>query len=366
MKVPFIDLGKDYLSEKDDLLKLIDETLSRGKYVLGEEVDAFETSFAKVCETSYAVSLNSGTDALILALKALDIGPGDEVITVPNSWISTASSIVLIGAQPIFVDVKDDLNIDPELLKSVITTRTKAIIPVHLAGKCAEMDSILAIAQQHQIAVIEDAAQSVGSLYKGKPAGSMGLMGCFSLHPLKNISGIGDGGILVTNDESLATKVKQLRNHGLANRDEVLCWGYNSRLDSLNAGVLNYRLQKLDEITENRRRNAAKYTAKLDKYVNCPKEDSLCYDVYNQYVIQTSLRDELKAFLEEKGVRSKVNYPVPIHLQPCAKDLNYQKGDFPVTERLSREILSLPNFNSLTLIQAEYVTNTIIRFFEKN
>ena len=363
-KVSYVDLPKQYALQREEILEAFDQTMAEGKYILGEAVQQFENNFAKLCNTKYAVSVANGTDALILSLKALGIGPGDEVITVSNSWISSASSIALVGATPIFVDVRQDQNVDPYKLGHVVTPDTKAIIPVHLTGKCADMDPIIQFAQNHNLSVIEDAAQAVGAKYKGKMAGSMGHLGCFSLHPLKNLNGAGDGGIIVTNDKQLTQKLKLLRNHGLESRDKVVFWGLNSRLDTIQAAILNYRLNKLESVISRKRENAKIYLENLDKNnLILPNENQDEFNTYHTFVIQTDKRDKLKDYMYNNGVETLVHYPTPIHLQPAAAFLGCRKGDLPVTEDLAKRILTLPIHQYLSEDDIKYVSKSINDFF---
>jgi len=365
-KIAYADFSSQYAEERGELLPLLDEVMASGKYILGDIVSEFETNFAQLCQVQHALGVANGTDALFLSMKALGIGQDDEVITVPNSWISSASSIALLGATPVFVDVRDDQNMDPALIEKAMTPRTKAIMPVHLTGKCCEMDPILEIADRYGLYIVEDAAQAVGAKYRGKLAGSMGTVGCFSLHPLKNLNGAGDGGMIVTNDSQLAEKLRLMRNHGLQSRNEILFWGVNSRLDSIQAVILNYRLPKLAAVTEKKRKYAALYREKLQEIVDCPEEQTDCYDINHLFVIQTRQRDELQEFLRKKGIRSAIHYPIPIHLQPCARSLGYQQGDFPNVERQSRYILSLPIHGALSEQDIECVADTILEFFSKS
>lgn len=362
-QIPYVDIGGQYRSQRDELLPLIDALLSSGQYILGEEVAKFEKAFASLCGTRYAVAVANGTDSLILSYRALGIQPGDEVITAPNSWISSASSIALIGARPVFVDVLKDQTMDPEKLEKAITSKTKAILPVHLTGKCADMNPILEVAKKKNIAVIEDAAQSVGARYFGKAAGSMGAIGSFSLHPLKNLNACGDAGILTTNNEALYRKLASLRHHGLEDRNTVNEWGYNSRLDALQAAILNYRFKHLPKIIERRRYNANFYRHELKDLVYCPEDREGCFDVYHLFVIQAERRDALKEFLAKDGIHSAIHYPIPIHLQPCARQLGYHKGSFPEVERQSEQILSLPVHQEMTDPQLERVTKRIRSFY---
>jgi len=366
MKVPFVNLGLQNRLIKDELLAIVSQLLDSGQFILGEDLIRFENSFAQLCETKYAIGVANGTDALFLGMKVIGIQPGDEVITAPNSYLASASSIYLAGATPVFADVREDFNIDPEQIRKAISPRTKAIIPVHLTGRPAEIDAILAIAQEHHLAVIEDCAQAIGAEYKDKPVGSFGILGCFSLHPLKNLSACGDGGVITTNDETLYRKLLKARNHGLRSRDECEFWSYNSRLDNIHAAMLNVKLKKLSEWTARRREIASYYYDRLsglDMIVPSDKPNEKA--VYHTFIIQTDNRDELKKFLSEKEIDTKIHYPIPIHLQDAAKYLGYRKGDFPVTEKQTGTILSLPVFPELSDDQVEYVAGTIIKFFKE-
>ncbi len=365
MKVPFINLGLQHRLIKDELLDIVSGLLDSGKFILGEDLVKFENSFAHLCGTKYAIGVANGTDALFLSMKVMGIQQGDEVITAPNSYLASASSIYLAGATPVFADVREDFNIDPEQIKKVISPKTKAIIPVHLTGRPVDIDAILQIAQEHHLAVIEDCAQAICAEYKDKPVGSFGNLGCFSLHPLKNLSACGDGGIITTNNEDLYQKLLKARNHGLRNRDECEFWSYNSRLDNLHAAMLNVKLNKLSEWTARRRKIASYYYDRisgLDMIV--PTDKPFEKAVYHTFIIQTGRRDKLKNFLSENEIDTKIHYPIPIHLQDAAKYLGYKKGDFPVTENQAETILSLPVFPELSDDQVEYVADTINKFFK--
>jgi len=365
MKVPFVDLGAQYKDQRDQILSEVDRVCSSGMYILGPDVEKFEKNFAKLSQVKHAISVANGTDALMIALKALGVGPGDEVITAPNSWISSASCIALVGATPVFADVRKDQNIDPEEIKKKITPRTKAIIPVYLTGRCADMNPICEIAKEHGLFVIEDAAQAVSASYFGKMAGTIGDIACFSLHPLKNLNGIGDGGVITTNDDALAEQMTLMRNHGIKDRDNIVMWGHNSRLDALQAAILNVRLEILEEVIEKRRKNVAFYERELKDLVFCPPEEKGYFNVYQLYVIQCDRRDELQAYLQSSGIETKVHYPVPLHLNPFAEYLGYKKGDFPVTEEQSQRILSLPIHQHVTEEQAKYVVQKIRSFYQR-
>ena len=363
MRVPFTDFPGQYESLQQEITGAVNRVFARGDYILGEEVELFEREFADVCEVKYAIGVANGTDALILALRALGIGPGDEVITAPNSFVASAACIVNVGARPVFVDVRDDFNIDPGLVEAAVTPRTKAILPVHLTGRCTDMDPLLGIAERHGLHVIEDAAQAIGSRYKGRPAGSLGTIGCFSLHPLKNLNAMGDAGIITTNDAELAERLRLLRNHGLKNRDEVEVWGLNSRLDTIQAAIVRCRLKYIDSVIDRRRKNAALYRETLPSDVDSPSESPDFYDTYHLFMIQCDGRDELAAYLAEVGVDTRVHYPIPIHLQPVCRTLGYKPGDLPVTERQAQRILSLPVHQLLSEEQIVFVGDAIGTFY---
>jgi dTDP-4-amino-4,6-dideoxygalactose transaminase len=342
-KIPYVNLQKQWLEERDELLPIIDQVFASAQFVGGDELDRFEARIAKLCGTKYACALNSGTDALILALSMAGVRKGDEVITPPNSFIASAAAIVHIGAKPVFVDVLSDQNIDPTKIESAITEKTRAIMPVHLTGRMCDMDSIMSIAIQNNLLVIEDAAQSVGSKYKGKSSGSIGDVGCFSTHPLKNLNASGDGGFLTTNNESIFKQTKLYRNHGMADRNIVHNFGSVSRMDNLQAAILNYRLDNLDEVIQRRRNNARAYVEGIKNHdVFFPEEKESEFNTYHTFVIQTKHRDKLKEYLALNSIETAIHYPFPIHLQPASRKLGYKNGDFPITERQSKEILTLP------------------------
>ena len=343
MTVPYIDLSAQWQDEKKDLLPIIESVMSSGQFVGGEAVEHFEHKAAELCETQYCVALNSGTDALVLGLLALGICPGDEVITPPNSFIASTAAIIHLRAKPVFVDVQPDQNIDPNKIEKAITSKTKAIMPVHLTGRIANMSAILKIAEAHNIPVIEDAAQSFGSQYAGQPSGSLGKIGCFSAHPLKNLNACGDAGFMTTDDENVAKCVRQYRNHGLADRNTVEKFGGVSRMDTLQAAILTYRLSRLAQMILRRRNNVEQYKSLLNfDQVFIPEEHEKEFNTYHTFVIQCEKRDELQEHLIERGIETAIHYPVPIHLQPAALSLGARKGDFPVTENQSERILSLP------------------------
>lgn len=364
-KVPYINFQQQFAEGKEETMSAIEAVMARGDFILGKEVTEFENEFAKLCGVKHAIGVANGTDSLYICMKAIGIGPGDEVITAPNSWISSASAIALIGAKPVFVDVADDQNLDPNLLEKAITKKTKCIMPVHLTGRCARMPEILKIAKKHNIPVLEDAAQSIGAVTGGIKAGAGGLFGSFSLHPLKNLNAAGDAGIITTNDDELAASMKKWRQHGMKNRDEIDHWGYNSRLDTLQAAILLPRLKRLPDTIEKRRAFAKRYSAALSDIVQVPVERADEFHTYHVYVIQCDRRSQLQAYLAEKGIDTKIHYPIPIHLQKCAADLGYKKGSFPVTERQSERILSLPINQYLKNDQIDLVAEAIRGFYKQ-
>lgn len=364
IQVPYVNLALQHEAIKEQLLNAIEKVLSHGQFILGPEVRAFEERFAAYCGTRYAVGVDNGTSALFLVMRALGIGPGDEVITLPNSFLASASSIALTGARPVFVDVRDDYNMNPDLLEDAITPRTKAIMPVHLTGRPADMHPIMEIARRYDLYVIEDSAQAVGARYHGQRVGSFGIAGCFSLHPLKNLNAVGDGGVITTDDPELYETLLKARNHGLRNRDECEFWSYNCRLDTIQAAMLLVKMDYLDQWTETRRGNAAFYQQHLRNIVQVPEDKPHEYAVYHTFIIQAERRNELQEYLLEEGIETKVHYPVPIHLQDAAKELGYGPGSFPVTEHQARHILSLPVYPELTDAQRDHVVNAIRLFYE--
>ena len=365
--IPYLNVALQHSLIKNELMKAVSEILDKGNFILGSEVNEFEKRFAALAGVKYAIGVNSGTDALILALKAMGIGPGDEVITVPNSFVATTSCIKIVGARPVFIDVRDDYNMDPNLIESVITEHTRAILPVHLTGRPADMDPIMEIARRYNLQVIEDCAQAVAAKYKGGRVGSFGIIGCFSLHPLKTLNACGDGGVLTTNDAELAAKFKIMRNLGLESRENCVLWSGNSRLDTLQAAILLVKLKYLDDWTEKRRLNAKYYCDHLADLpqVNVPTDKNYEFSVYHTYVIQAEKRDKLRAFLAEKGIGTGIHYPRPIHLQTVAEELNYSPGSFPVTEGQANRILSLPVYPELDKGQLDHIIDSIHKFYQE-
>jgi dTDP-4-amino-4,6-dideoxygalactose transaminase len=365
-KVPYVNIGAQYAEERDELLPIIDQVLREGQYIAGEAIERLEAELAAFVGVKHVVTLNSGTDALQLSLAALGVGPGDEVITPPNSFVASTAVIVNLRAKPVFVDVLPDQNIDPQQIEAAITPRTRAIMPVHLTGRMARMDEIMAIAGRHRLAVVEDSAQAIGSKYRGRTSGSYGHAGCFSTHPLKNFNACGDGGFVSTNDAEVAAKVRAARNHGLIDRNTVARFAGVSRMDTLQAAILRYRLTRLPAIGERRRRNAALYGRLLDSTsAFAPPETPAEYNTYHTYVIQTERRDDLQSYLAQRGVGTAIHYPVPIHLQPAASDLGYREGQFPAAERQARRILTLPVNQSVSEDDVRYVASSVNQFFDE-
>ena len=361
--VPYTALGAQAASLRGQLLEAVGSVIDSGRYILGPEVAAFEHSFADLCGTRHALGLSNGTDALHLAFRALGIGPGDEVITAPNSFLASASTVALVGAMPVFADVREDMNIDPDRVESAITPRTRAIVPVHLTGRPARMPELVELARRRGVHLIEDAAQAVGARLGGRPVGSWGDAACFSLHPLKNLFAYGDAGMLTTDSDTLASYIKQARSHGLKNRDTCEFWSFNCRLDEVHAAMLRVQLRHLEAWTEERRRLAFRYNDRLREYVGVPDENADEYHVYQTYMIQAPQRDALQRHLVANGVEALVHYPTPIHLQPAARDLGYTERDFPVCLQVVRSILSLPLYPGLTDAQQDRVCELIASFY---
>jgi dTDP-4-amino-4,6-dideoxygalactose transaminase len=363
-QIPYVNISAQHAAIKGELMEAVSKVIDDGTFVLGPQVEQFEQEFAKLCGVRHAIGLNSGTDALILALRALGIGHGDEVITAPNSFVASASAIALVGAKPVFVDVREDYNLDPTLIEAAITPRTRAIIPVHLTGRPCDMDPIGAIASAHGLKIVEDCAQAVLAEFKGKRVGSFGAVGCFSLHPLKTLNACGDGGMLTTNDDGLAEQFKLLRNIGMKTREDCRVWSGNSRLDTLQAAILLVKLRHLQRWTERRRENARFYQKALAglKHVQTPSDRADEFAVYHTFVIQSDRRDALRAHLTQNGIGSAIHYPTPIHLTAAARELGHKPGDFPVTEKLAARILSLPVYPELSIADLGRVASSIRAF----
>ncbi|MDA9696725.1 DegT/DnrJ/EryC1/StrS family aminotransferase [Candidatus Pelagibacter sp.] len=365
MKIPYVNIKKQYNFEKKKLLKIIGDNLQKGSWVGGSEIEKFEKNISKICKTKYCISLNSGTDALTLALHLLGVKKGDEVITPPNSFIASTAVIIHLGAKPVFVDVKKDQSIDEEKIESKITKKTKVIMPVHLTGRMCAMDKIMKISNRYNIPVVEDCAQSIMSKYKQKMSGAWGHVGCFSAHPLKNLNAIGDGGYLTTNDKKIYHKVKSLRSHGMEeSRDNVKSFGYVSRLDNLQAAVLNFRLKGLKKVISQRRKNVKIYLENLNlKHVFFPKEKKDEFNTYHTFVIQVDKRDKLKEHLLKNGVDTAIHYPIPIHLQSASKFLGFKRGSFLETEKQANRILTLPVNQYLKKNEIIYICKLINNFY---
>jgi len=363
--VPYVNLALQHQPIKTELLEAIGDVIDSGKFILGDAVDRFERRFAELIRVRFAAAVNSGTDALILALRVLGVGQGDEVITAPNSFVASTGSIVMAGAKPVFVDVGSDYNIDCSRIERAITRKTKAILPVHLTGRPANMTEIMILAKQHSLHVIEDCAQAIMAEHEGKAVGSFGTVNCFSLHPLKTLNAIGDGGVLTTNDEAVYQQIKILRNLGLIDRDHCVQWSGNSRLDTIQAAVLLVKLKYLETWTQKRRANAKYYQTHLAhiRQIECPKDKDYGKSVYHTFVIQADERDALKAHLAKNGVGTAIHYSVPIHLHPTASKFGYQLGDFPNTEKQARHCLSLPIHHDLQDTDLRYVVDTIASFY---
>ena len=342
--IPFLDLRAQYLAIQPEIDAAIAAVFAAGRFILGEQVAAFEQEFAAYCGARHGVGVGSGTEAIHLALLACGIGPGDEVITVPNTAVATVAAIEQSGACPVFVDVDFAARtLDPHKLEAALTPRTRAILPVHLYGAPADLDPILALARARGVRVVEDCAQAVGALYRGLRLGSLGDLGCCSFYPTKNLGAYGDGGFITTTDDALADRLRLLRTYGWRERDKSVIKGLNSRLDELQAAVLRVKLRHLDAWTARRRQLAARYSAALSgSGVNLPFEKSGLQPVYHLYVIATPERDALRAHLKERGIETLVHYPVPIHLQEAYAGMGCAAGSFPNAECLARQILSLP------------------------
>ena len=354
MKIPYVNLSYQNKQISKELTIIFKKILNTGEYVGGKEIQKFEKNIAKYCKAKFAVALNSGTDALTLALAVCGVSKDDEVITPPNSFIASTAVIVHLGAKPVFVDVLPDQNIDPDKIEKAITKKTKCIMPVHLTGRISNMEKILKIAKKYNLKVVEDAAQAIGSKFNNKFSGTFGDIGCFSAHPLKNLNAMGDGGYILTDNKNFYKKIKDLSNHGMTNRDKIKNFGYVSRMDNLQAAILNYKLNFLNKVILKRRKNYDIYKKNLSSKVFFPKEKPKEYNSYHTFVIQTEKRDKLKNYLSKNNIITSIHYPIPIHLQPAAKKLGYKLGDFPIAESQSKKIITLP-------IHQDLKKNDIIR-----
>ena len=362
--VPYTDFPAQNAGVRDELRGAFDEVLDSGHYIQGPNVAAFEREFAEFCEAPYATGVANGTCSLHLVLRSMEVGPGDEVITAPNSFFASAAAIALVGAKIVFADVNEDSNIDPDAIEAAITDRTKAIMPVHLTGRPVDMVRIQAIADAHGLGILEDAAQAVGSSFRGQKVGSWGTAASFSLHPLKSLHAFGDAGILTARDERIIQDVALRKNHGLVDRGTCAEWSFNCRLDEVQAALLRVQLRNVDAKINERRRLAHRYHELLRDYVVVPEEREGEIHTYQTYLIQAGDRDALQAHLRANGVEAIVHYATPLHLQPAAADLGYGPGSFPVTERLSDSILSLPLFPGMTAEQQDSVVTEIASFYD--
>lgn len=363
MQTPLLDLKAQYAALRDEIHAAIERVVESQQFILGPEVEALEEEVAAYSHCRYGVGVSSGTDALLVSLMAIGLQPGDEVITTPYTFFATAGSIARLGARPVFVDIDPQTyNLDPAKLETAITPRTRAIMPVHLFGQMADMDPILVVAERHGLYVIEDAAQAIGAEYKGRRAGSLGHLGCFSFFPSKNLGGFGDGGMVVTNDPDLADRVRLLRGHGARPKYYHKVVGGNFRLDALQAAVLRVKLKHLDAWTAARQRNAERYrqlftAAGVD--VGLPCDAGYGRHIYNQFVIRSRRRDALMAHLKAHGVGCEIYYPAPLHLQECFADLGYKVGDFPASEQAAQETLAIPIYPELSEAQQETVVRAV-------
>lgn len=363
MNIPMVDLMEELKILGNMIKQSVLEVIDSGSYILGDRGKYFEQQISEYLNAKYSAAVANGSDALLLALEALDIGNGDEVITTPFTFFATAEMIARVGATPVFVDIEPETyNINPSKIEAAITEKTKAIIVVHLFGKAAEMDWILEIAKKHQLKIIEDAAQAIGTIYKGKKVGQIGDIGSFSFFPSKNLGAFGDAGIVVTNHKDAFEKICCLRNHGSTNRYVHSHIGVNSRLDEIQAAILIEKLKMLEFFLDNRREIANKYTSELSNLFKTPPAIVDRSHTFHQYCIQTDKRDELISFLEKKGIASAIYYPIPLHLQKAFQFLNYQEGDFPISEKVAKKILALPIFPMMTELQQEYIISAVKEF----
>ncbi len=365
MNIPFLDLKRQYINIKDEVNSAVMDVVESGRYIGGDKLDSFEKNVASYLGVKHAIGVSSGTDALLASLMAIGIGNGDEVITSPFTFIATAEVISFLGAKPVFVDIEEEsFNINPDLIEEKITEKTRAIVPVHLFGQMAEMGKIMEIADRYNIPVIEDAAQAIGATYNGKYACSFGKAGCLSFFPSKNLGGFGDGGMVCTNDDEMAKAIRVIKEHGSEKRYHHSRIGFNGRLDSIQAAVLDVKLNYLEDWAEKRIQNAEYYTERLKDYVKTPTIVVNGRHVFNQYSIVVKERDKLVDFLAENGIPTVIYYPVPLHLQEVFRSYGYREGDFPVAEKISKMILSLPIFPELYDSEKEYIADKIIEFYK--
>ncbi len=368
---PFLDLKAQFATIRDEVMAAVTRVMESQQFILGKEGEGLERELAQRVGVGAAVGCASGTDALILALQALGVGAGDEVVTTPFTFVASAGAIARLGAKPVFIDIQaDTFNLDPNQIERALSGRTRAILPVHLFGLAADLDPILAVARAHRLPVIEDAAQSIDAGYRGSKVGSLGAAGCFSFYPSKNLSGAGEGGLLTTNDPELADRFRLLRDHGSRQRYSYEVLGTNSRLDEIQAAILRVKLRHLDAWTTARRRNAQRYAAifkecGLGDYVKLPVEPPGFFHVYNQFTVRCSDRDRLREFLRRRGIPSQIYYPLPLHLQPAFSYLGHRAGEFPESEKASREVLSVPIYPELSTEQQTAVGRAIAEFYDE-
>jgi len=364
MNVPFIDLARQHKPLKKELTETFERILDSNQFILGEVVEQFEKEVASYVGAKYAIGVSNCTNALLLSLRALGIGSGDEVITTPFTFVATAEVIAILGAQPVFCDIDPQtFNIDPAEISAKISAKTKAIVPVHLYGQAAEMDELMQIARASNLKVVEDMAQAFGATYKGKKVGTFGDTACISFFPTKNLSALGDAGMILTNNEELDKKIRAFRVHGASKKYQHEFLGFNDRLDALQAAFLQIKLKFLDKWHERRQHIAHKYDYGLKDAVKGPYIESKNDSIYHQYTIRTTKRDELREYLGNHGVDTAIHYPIPLHLQPAFKYLGYKEGDFPEAEKASKEVLCLPIHQDLTDKEIDYVVTIIRQFF---
>jgi dTDP-4-amino-4,6-dideoxygalactose transaminase len=370
-EVPLLDLKAQFAPLRGAVLAAIARVCDTQHFILGSEVEGLERELEAFLRIPHAVGVSSGTDALLAALMALGIGPGDEVVTTPFSFFATAGSIARVGARPVFVDIdRATFNIDAGAVASAITSKTKAILPVHLFGQCAEMAPIVEISERSGVPIVEDAAQAIGACYRGRPAGGIGAIGCFSFFPTKNLGAFGDAGLVTTTDDTIARRLRAIRQHGGEVKYHHDVVGANFRLDALQAAILRVKLPHLDGWTAARQRNAQRYealfaTAGLAGTVGLPARAAESTHIYNQFVIRVPERDRLRAHLQSNGIGTEVYYPVPLHLQPCFRELGYRTGSLPVAETAANEALALPIYGELTEAQQSWVVESIRNFFQR-
>ena len=369
--VPLLDLQAQYRPLRDEILGAITRVCDSQRFIMGPEIEALEAELSRLLGVRHAIALSSGTDAVLLALMALDIHAGDEVVTSTYSFFATAGAIVRVGARPVLVDIDPaTFNIDPDQVAAAITPRTKAILPVHLFGLSADLDPILEVARRAGVPVIEDAAQAIGATYKSHKVGGIGILGCFSFFPSKNLGAFGDAGLLTTNDDALAKRAKLLRTHGMEPKYYHHLVGANFRMDALQAAVLRVKAPHLAAWTAGRRANAAAYRvlfrkAGIEGPVTLPQEPTDRFHIFNQFVIRTAERDALKKHLDDRGIGNEIYYPVPFHLQPCFAGLGFRRGDFPHAERAANESLAIPIYAELTAAQQDAVVTAVGEFVQQ-